>query len=421
MFYSKETTHELIKRASPAKPGKRFLSFCIDYVIVLLVSFLIFSLGFAIVKTNDSYKKEVDIVNREVTYYNEFVESTGLIEYNDGERADSFYLIVKNAYRSIYHSYLESKTPGYVIDESELNGSINNADGTTTITISSYGEASLETDTIANFYTKYVVEHSDLNIVDYKDKTAVEYLCELYDYYFEDDMFIIPANKDSLPIMEPNTAKKMYTYFFNKAAREENSKDYENGEDLFYSFQTSYQNMIDEAENLLLLSEPYYTEHYLVYRDSYEKQGRFVNLTLMFSFIVSYLVSVLLPKLLFGDGRTVGRFLMKLGTNPIYEESIPWYVTLIHSILGAIGFMSVMLLIYFFPPFNGVYDFMFMPLVSSLRWFSLGFILLMIGLVSIVTYIPTLFMYYKTSLIDVLTKIRIVDLKYIDEGENESN
>ena len=45
-----ETTHELLKRASPAKPGKRFVSFCIDFVIVFLVSYLAFLGGFQITK-----------------------------------------------------------------------------------------------------------------------------------------------------------------------------------------------------------------------------------------------------------------------------------------------------------------------------------------------------------------------------------
>ncbi len=419
MFYNKETTHELIKRASPAKPGKRFLSFCIDYFIVLLVSFLLFSLGFTIVKTNDSYKREVEIVDREVTYYNEFAEDTGLVELEDGNRVDSIYLIIKNAFRAIYHSYLNSSVPDFVIDDSELNGTITNEDGSKTITVSSYGEASLETDTISFFYTKYVVDHSELKIIDFKEKTAVQYLCELYDYYFEDDLFIIPADKNSMPIMKPDTASKIYTYFFDEDAEKNSTKKYEDGKNLFYSFQISYQNMLNEAENLLVVSEPYFTEHYTIYRDSYEKQGRYVNYTLIISFVVAYLVSVLLPKLLFGDGRTIGRFLMKLGVNSIDEENVPWYVTLINSILGTIGFMSVMLLIFLFPPFNGIYDFMYIPLLTSSRWLSLGLILLVVAISAVAIYISTLFAYNKTSLIDILTRTRVVDLKRIDDDEND--
>lgn len=419
MFYNKETTHELIKRASPAKPGKRFLSFCIDYFIVLLVSFLLFSLGFTIVKTNDSYKREVEIVDREVTYYNEFAEDTGLVELEDGNRVDSIYLIIKNAFRAIYHSYLNSSVPDFVIDDSELNGTITNEDGSKTVTVSSYGEASLETDTISFFYTKYVVEHSELKIIDFKEKTAVQYLCELYDYYFEDDLFIVPADKNSIPIMKPDTASKIYTYFFDEDSEKNSTKKYEDGKNLFYSFQISYQNMLNEAENLLVVSEPYFTEHYTIYRESYEKQGRYVNYTLIVSFVVAYLVSVLLPKLLFGDGRTIGRFLMKLGVNSIDEENVPWYVTLINSILGMIGFMSVMLLIFLFPPFNGIYDFMYIPLLTSSRWLSLGLILLVVAISAIAIYISTLFAYHKTSLIDTLTRTRVVDLKCIDDDEND--
>ena len=63
-----ETTHELLKRASPAKPGKRFVSFFIDFIIVFFVSYLVFLGGFQITKSNKGYISTQDKIQEEITY-----------------------------------------------------------------------------------------------------------------------------------------------------------------------------------------------------------------------------------------------------------------------------------------------------------------------------------------------------------------
>lgn len=418
MIFSRETTHELIKRASPAKPGKRFLSFCIDYVLVLLVSYLVFLLGYDVIKTNDVYINAENTVNQEIEYFNEFFGDTKIIEYVDGERVDNEIIILKNACRAIYHSYKVTSSPDFYIPEEELNGTIINEDGSKTITVSSYGEASLETDSIAYFYTKYVVENNDKQIVNYYNSIAIEYLYDIYNQYFE-GYGLYAKNNDgvSIPCLIPDAANKMYTYLFKDEAQVNDNDLWQEGKELFYNFENGYQNLLADAELLLVKSEPYYTTHYLVYRNAYNEQGRYINYALLCAFTISYLLIVLLPKLLFRDGRTIGRFVLKLGVLSNDYEKIPWYVTLIYSIFGVIGFMSTMLLIYMFKPFNGVYDFMFIPLFGSLSWLTMGTLFLIIVIAAIIVYISTLFMHYKTSLIDLLNHCFIVDLKHIDEGD----
>lgn len=418
MIFSRETTHELIKRASPAKPGKRFLSFCIDYVLVLLVSYLIFLLGYEVIKSNNSYVNAGNIVDQEIEYYNDFVEDTRIVEFVDGERVDNQVTILKNACRAIYHAYQNTSSPDFVIPDSELHGSIINADGTETITVSSYGEASLESDDVAYFYTKYVVENSDKQIVNYYNSTPLEYLYSIYNKYF-DGYGIYANNNDgvSIPCLTPEAASKMYIYLFNQEMQVNNNDLWQECKDTFYNFMTGYKGMLDESENLLVRSEPYYSTHYVVYRKYYEMQGQYVNYGLLCSFSISYLLVMLLPKLLLRDGRTLGRLVMSLGVISNTSENIPWYATVIQSTLGVIGFMSTMLLIYLFKPFNGVYDFMMMPLLPSLSWFTMGSLFLIIVIAAITIYISTLFMHYKTSLVDLLTRCNVVDLKHIDEGD----
>lgn len=175
--------------------------------------------------------------------------------------------------------------------------------------------------------------------------------------------------------------------------------------------------MLNDAESLLVRSEPYYTTHYLSYRSAFNKQGRYVNYTLLASMVVGYLIAILLPKLLLKDERTLGRWIMKLGVIIPGHEHVPWYIALMHSILGIFGFMSTMLFMYLLPPFNGIYDFIFIPLFANATITTMALILVIIAIVSAINYVSTLFMHFKTSIVDLIGHSYVVDLKHIDEGD----
>ena len=72
---------EELKHASPAKPGKRFLAFMIDCVLVCIFSFLIFIVGNLINTNTNSYKNADSIIKEEIDYYNNFVEQSRAVEF----------------------------------------------------------------------------------------------------------------------------------------------------------------------------------------------------------------------------------------------------------------------------------------------------------------------------------------------------
>ena len=47
----------------------------------------------------------------------------------------------------------------------------------------------------------------------------------------------------------------------------------------------------------------------------------------------------------------------------------------------------------------------------------MAFILVIIVAVSVINYVSTLFMHYKTSVLDLIGHSYVVDLKHIDEGD----
>ena len=404
-----ETTHDLLKRASPAKPGKRFVSFCIDFVIVFLVTYLVFLGCFQVVKQNKSYQQAQQKIKDEITYYNELFSDSKLIEFIDEEktvRKDEEVLVIENVCRAIVHAYKNSSDPDFDIPEDELLGKEK--------TVSYYGEASLETDVISYFYTKYVVNHPEMQIVNFHSQTPLEYLYDTYDYQFNGKEIFVRTNDGvTVPTLTSQAANKMYHYLF-VDSQDEIGKS---GKDVYFSFYTGYTNMLSNAESLLVRSEPYFSTHYQDYRAAFNQQGRIVNWTLLGCMVVGYLLGILLPKLLLKDERTIGRLIMKLGVMTREQDKLPWYTILLHSVLGVFGFTSTMLFMYLLPPFNGIYDFIFMPLFHHSLVITMALLFVIVILLTAIIYVSTLFMHFKTSLVDLLSRSYVVDLKHIDEGD----
>ena len=175
-------------------------------------------------------------------------------------------------------------------------------------------------------------------------------------------------------------------------------------------------NFEDVSENIMLKSEPYYTDHYLSYVESITIQTRLINITLIICIMIATLLGVVLPKILFKDEVTIGRKITSLGVIQLNGEKSKPISLIIKSILSLFGFLISSIIIYILPPFYLNYDLMMMPFAKNTS-FSFGLILIIIALIGIINAIPILFTHYKTSFLDMLFKTKVVDLTYLDEGD----
>lgn len=399
----------LFSRASPVKPGKRFVSFFIDFIVVFIFTYLIFLGGFEITKRTDSYKYAQGIVSDEIAYYVDYSEETHVVEYLEKEsatRKDSDGIIIENLCRAIVHSYNvlgNSDLPEFKIEDYS--------------SVLKYGEATSQTDTISYFYTQYIPQHPERNISNLDGKDPIVYLFDTYKQSFGDnaEIFIFNQEKSEIPLLNIRTA--YYISYFLKYDSEDNIG--EKGLDYYNAYYNAYNIMLEQAEMLIIKSEPYYTDHYLVYQKYQNKQSAYVNYTILASLVLGYLVGSLLPKLLFKDDRTIGRLVMGLGVITKDNEKTKWYVKLIHSICGIFGFISIITIIYMFPPFYGNYDFMMVPLIGNNYSFSLVILFFVILIIAMINYIPLLFNHTRQSLLDFALRISVVDSRHIDEGDKD--
>lgn len=378
--------------------SKRFVCCVIDMLLVGLLAELIFMGAINITYSSSAYKEAVAAVGREVEYYEDLTADTHLVEYVDGERVVTEVIVRKNICRAIclsYERFSISRPPEFVIEEGH--------------SVTREGVHSVENDNVAYFYTKYLGQDNAVKVETDGD------IFRIYKEAFgEDAGLLFTFNKDvsEIPVLNPQVAYYLFHYLY----VDTDDSIGERGAEYYQAYSLAYSSMLNEAEELVLNSEPYFSTRYQDYKEAYSDQARYVNLTLIISIVISAFIVLLIPRLLFKDGRTVGYRIMGLGVITADGEKTPWYASLIKSVLGAAGSIPLAFLLYLFPPFNGVYEAMFVPTTVDSK-LSLGLVILIITAIVGTVNAFGLFTAKKQTLINLIFRDTVVDTHRIDEGE----
>lgn len=404
----KKLDNNLLKKASSVKAGKRFASFIIDSIIVFIVSYFVFLGLFEITKNTESYKNDVSIVQTEIAYYNDFVASSHIVEFVDEDnnvRKDNIAMVLENLSRAIYLSYNifgNNEYPDFVIAGGD--------------TVTQFGEASLTSDSVSYFYSQFVPAHPEYNILNYGEKDPVEIIQEKYRESFgaNQTMFVYDRLQSDIPVLKSSAAYHMHYYLFISQTDDIGKI----GEQYYNAYFYAYAYMLEQGENLLLKSEPYYSEHYLTYQSSYFNQGRSVLITLLISLLIGNLLGILLPKIVFKNERSLGRKMLSIGTITNDEKNIPIWKVIVRHIIDIPCYVWVFLITMLFAPFNGVFDTLFMPLIPNANTpFALW--MLIIVLIYSIANIVQLFTHRRQSLSDLIFGVIVKDKTHLDEGDND--
>ena len=355
---------------------------------------------FQFTKNTSAYKEAEQTVADEIAYYEKLTEETHIVEYVDGSRVSTDVTVLKNLYRAIclsYEVFGNNQQADFKFD-SDHDVMIN-------------GVHSLENDNVAYFYTKYLKENPNVNV------EADDSLFDVYKRAFGDDAtFMFSFNRDvsELPVLNTQVAYYLFHYLF----IDDSDSVGQTGATYYQSYYRGYSNMLEEAETLILKSEPYYSSHYQSYKEAYSAQARYSNISLVLSVFVSCFIVLLVPKYLFKNERTVGYKLFGLGVIRTDGEDNPWYVPLIKTIFECVGFIPIVIILYLFPPFNAGYEAMFMPITPDSK-LSLALAVVIIAIISGIVNAVGLFTYKRQNLINLIFGDVVVDVHYIDEGERD--
>lgn len=395
-----ESNIEILRRSSPAKSSKRFVCCVIDLILVALFAELIFLGLFQITKNTSAYNAAEATVNDEIAYYEMLTEETHIVEYVDGDRVSTDVIVFKNLCRAIclsYEIFGNNQQPDFDFDSGH------------DVTVN--GIHSVGNDNVAYFYTKYLKDNPKVNIEVNDD------LFEIYKRAFGNDasfMFSFNREVSEIPVLNTQVAYYLFHYLF----IDESDSIGQTGATYYQSYYNSYSNMLEEAEMLILQSEPYYSDHYLIYKEAYCSEARYTNITLVISIFLACFIALLIPRYLFKDGKTVGYKLFGLGVIGVDGEATKWYVPLIKTLLSCIGAIPVAFILYLFPPFNGGYDAMFLPMKVDCN-ISLALVILAVTFISGIVNVFGLFTNKRQSLLNLIFNDMVVDVHYLDEGERD--
>lgn len=391
-----------MKRSSPAKTSTRFVCCVTDMLLVALVASLLFAILLPITRGTQAYKDAEATALAEIDYYESLTEKTHIVEYVDGERVDSSVTVLKNLYRAIclsYEVFGNSQQPDFIIDE-DHDVRIN-------------GTHSAETDNVAYFYTRYLKNNGEMNI------SVKDSLFDIYKRAFGQDaafMFTFNGELSEVPVLNTQVAYYLFHYLFVDSSDTVG----QTGKTYYESYNRSYYAMLEEAETLILQSEPYNSTHYAEYKDAFCAQARYVNIALVISIIIACFTVTLIPKYLFKDQKTVGYKLFGLGVVSDGGEECKWYVPLIKTVLCSVGAIPIAFILYMFPPFNGGYEAMFTPVTPDSA-FSLAWLVLIIGVIDGIVGAFSLFTEKRQSLVNLIFRETVVDARFVDMGEGSTN
>ena len=99
-------------------------------------------------------------------------------------------------------------------------------------------------------------------------------------------------------------------------------------------------------------------------------------------------------------------------------QAIGWYVPLVKTVLACFGAIPVAFILYLFPPFNGGFEAMFVP-VNTQSSISLALVILAVMAIGGIVNVFSLFTYKRQSLLNLFFRDVVVDVHHVDEGERD--
>ncbi len=186
-------------------PSKRFIALFIDFILMCVVTLLLYLGSYEILINNSSYINKDNTINEEVEHYNNLINETHLVEFEDDTLKER-----KSIDETVLTLVLKQINLSYTLDDS---GNFNNHEP---VQIEKYGIANKETDNIAYFYLNYLPSHNENNdIVDINNLTYEEF----YKVHFEElagSLYseLFTTKDDEIIYITPYVASRIYRYIY---------------------------------------------------------------------------------------------------------------------------------------------------------------------------------------------------------------
>lgn len=380
---------------------QRFKALVIDALILFVVSLILIILSMNIISNTNTFVECNDNLKSEMLICYKIEEEAKIYEFT-GQDDEKYTNLRKQeeifedyCLRHILYSYSKNPTPfnNYGIDIKNENN---------------LEMASYESDNLAYFYVNYCTKYNNYNgknndIVEIDENPKLYYYKQYKKYAIKTDMWVFDEENYELPYLEGYFAVDLYKYLFEDSS-------YQTGLTNFNYLAANY-NALWEVEVKQLVNSSRFNEHYNIYKENYEICAAMVNISVILSYGISFICTIIVPQIIFKDGKTIGKKVSKISV--IDQEG--YIMSLWQIILRNISLFFEMAGVLIFACFlaggtNAGWMYPFITINGiGISLFTILICLLFVGTFS---YVITIFTKKKKSLHDLLCKTICIDDRY---------
>ena len=264
---------------------RKIVSSFLDGLLLLIFNIvLVLTVVFPILRNNEEFKKNNDRCFEEINQIYLIHEEAKVNFLVEGSKKD---IISKEELFDIYVDQNLNTCYQYNINLFNEQG--------ITINLDSY--ASFDNDILAYYFVNYKNENK-INILDYNNKDSKVYYVEsiLYKNINKDYFDLV----DGFPVIKFEKAINIYNY----------KKGLSNDHTLYNEFYNAFIKINQMAiDDLSTYSE--YKDHFNKYQNAFFEMSKMENIALFILYVVTFIILILLPQLIFKEGITFGRLITK--------------------------------------------------------------------------------------------------------------
>ena len=406
---------DLLFRATPASRTHHFLAYIIDLVLVFIASYLLFLGGHSITTNSKSYKNDYANYTEEITYYQDTLVEAHIAEYlnrDDNYLVEDEDLSIKMAISHVLYSYSKDTSHTEFTDtdvEQKLKETY-----VGTFYQDAFVPISFENDYISRFFIEYVPAHNENeNLVRFHEDSTKAYTVKFYEKYAGNypNISFVKESEDTLPYLKPSVGNSVYEFLIRKETNNRNSYD---------SFVNFYTEMLQKCEDIVFNSSVYQKGHYQDYLKYRKNITQAIDTTMILSIFLAYFPVILLPMLIFKDGRSFGKIILRVGSINTDKSEVELWKWLLRSILGGLSGLFLAFFLVLLPPFNGLTYLMYLPYISigKLDITLLATIFISFVIASL-NGVVVLLSHEKRSVSDFIFRTVTVDVTALDEPDSD--
>ena len=323
-----DSPREIYRDDPRVHPLRRMAAYLLDALFFSVAAFALIMLLSLVLLRLPSYKEKEAVINEKMNLCYRIEEEAKIYRF-EGEGEDRFSHPVEM--KDLFYEYCMAHILySYSVDPAPFD--------TYGVTLpENVAAASYDTDRLAYFYVRYCASHE---VIDFGGMSPELYYYKmLKDHSPNTEMWHFDEENHTLPYLDGYYAVDLYQYLLDD--------DHQSGVTKYNYLAVSYQN-IWEIQVQELIASPAFQAEYTVYKENYAACSYMVDTLILVAFLLAFFLVWVLPQLLQGDMRTLGRRIMHIRVVDVTGYRALRWEKILSAVFSALGLIGVMMVPCFF-------------------------------------------------------------------------